>query len=166
MMNKLEQIEKLRERAQVTYDEAREAYEQANEDLLDALIILERQGKVRPPQGDGYYRSEQQSAQPEIQGQGQRQEYFHRDREQDQKQENAQEGNFKETLGKIWKGFTELVNKGNTTSFEILREKEHVASFPVTVLVLLLLFAPWITIPLIVIGLFFDFHYKFVGNDN
>ncbi len=42
-MNKLEQIEKLREKANVTYDEAKQAYEAADGDLLEALIILERQ---------------------------------------------------------------------------------------------------------------------------
>ena len=40
------------------------------------------------------------------------------------------------------------------------------ASFPVTVLALLLLFAPWVTLPLIIIGLFLGFHYQFVRNDN
>lgn len=40
------------------------------------------------------------------------------------------------------------------------------ASFPVTVLAILLLFAPWVTLPLIVIGLFFGFHYQFVSNNS
>ena len=35
--------------------------------------------------------------------------------------------------------------------------------FPVTVLALLVIFAPHITLPLILIGLFFGFHYRFVG---
>lgn len=157
-MNKLEQVERLRERAQVSYDEAKLAYEQANGDLLDALIILERQGKVRPPQGDGYYRSEQG---PREEQDHQRWEQTHQGREEKHKEYN----NFKETLGKIWTAFADLVHKGNTTSFEVLKEKEHVASFPVTVLALLLLFAPWITIPAIVIGLFFGLHYQFVGNN-
>ncbi|NMB21492.1 MAG: DUF4342 domain-containing protein, partial [Firmicutes bacterium] len=80
---------------------------------------------------------------------------------------NEQEStnNFKETLDKIWKFFSGLIKKGNETSFEVLKEKEHMASFPVTVLALLLIFAPWITLPLIVIGLFFGFHYQFVSND-
>lgn len=158
-MDKLEKIERLRERAQVSYDEAREAYEQADGDLLDALILLEKQGKVRPPQGDGYYRSEQTVHEPSGEGQGERSE--------GRQGKNEQEtNNFKETLDRIVKFLGGLIKKGNNTSFEILKDKEHMASFPVTVLALLLLFAPWVTLPLIVIGLFFGFHYQFVSNDN
>jgi hypothetical protein len=158
-MDKLEQIERLRERAQVSYDEARTAYEEANGDLLDALILLERQGKVAPPKGDGYYRSEQQTVSEPI---NEGKEEHSRGRRNNNEEAN---NNFKETLDKIWKFLTGLIKKGNETSFEILKDKEHMATFPVTVLALLLLFAPWVTLPLIVIGLFFGFHYQFVSND-
>lgn len=160
-MERLEQIEKLRERAQVTYDEAKEAYEQANGDLLDALIYLEKQGKVRPPKGDGYYRSEEQKTEAEFGWEENEQNYSHRDRAQEDRREN----NFRDTLGKMWSFFQGLIQTGNSTSFEILKEKEHVASFPVTVLAVFLLFAPWITLPAIVVGLFFGFHYQFVRLD-
>jgi hypothetical protein len=123
------------------------------------LILLEKQGKVRPPQGDGYYRSEQTVHEPSGEGQGERSE--------GRQGKNEQEtNNFKETLDRIVKFLGGLIKKGNNTSFEILKDKEHMASFPVTVLALLLLFAPWVTLPLIVIGLFFGFHYQFVSNDN
>ena len=46
-MEDFEKIEKLRERANVTYEEAKEALNAANGDLLDAMIYLERQGKVK-----------------------------------------------------------------------------------------------------------------------
>jgi hypothetical protein len=156
-MDRLEQIEKLRERAQVSYDEARAAYNDAEGDLLEALIILERQGKVAPPKGDGYYRSEQTVSEPINEEK--------EERSQGRRTTNEQaNNNFKETLDKIWKFFSGLIKKGNETSFEVLKDKEHMATFPVTVLALLLLFAPWITLPLIVIGLFFGFHYQFVSN--
>ncbi len=162
-MDKLEQIEKLRERAQVSYDEARTAYEAANGDLLDALIFLERQGKVAAPKGDGYYRSEQQpTSGPVHENRGQQSREGRTENEEENENKN---NNFKETLDRIWKFFTGLVKKGNETSFEVLRDREHMASFPVTVLALLLLFAPWVTLPLIVIGLFFGFHYQFVSSD-
>ena len=112
-MDKLEKIERLRERAQVSYDEAREAYEQADGDLLDALILLEKQGKDRPPQGDGYYRSEQTVHEPSGEGQGERSE--------GRQGKNEQEtNNFKETLDRI---VVPEVDRGNNTSFEILKIK-------------------------------------------
>lgn len=159
-MEKLEKIEKLRERAQVSYDEAREAYDHCNGDLLDALIYLEKQGKVKPPQGDGYYRSEQT-----VQG-GTHEEQDSKDWSWEGKEERSNSSNgFKDALQQIWGFFSTLLQKGNSTSFEVLKDREHMASFPVTVLVLLLIFAPWITLPLIVIGLFFGFHYQFVSMD-
>ena len=53
-MEKLDKVERLRERANVSYEEAREALEQSGEDLLDAMVWLERQGKVKTPQQSSY----------------------------------------------------------------------------------------------------------------
>lgn len=44
---KLEQIDQLRERANVTYEEAKEALEKCNEDMVEALIYLEKKQKVK-----------------------------------------------------------------------------------------------------------------------
>ena len=159
MLFRSEKIEKLRERAQVSYEDAREAYEHCDGDLLDALVYLEKQGKVKPPQGDGYYRSEQQQVHREPTNDNWEQS---RDQNRDGQRDN---NGFKDALEKIWGFFSTLIQKGNSTSFEVLKDREHMASFPVTVLVLLLIFAPWITLPLIVIGLFFGFHYQFVSMD-
>ena len=49
-MNDFEKVDKLRERANVSYEEARDALNQANGDLLDAIVILEQQGKASQPQ--------------------------------------------------------------------------------------------------------------------
>ncbi len=45
-MDNFEKVEKLREKANVTFEEAKEALEEANGDLLDAMIIFEKQGKA------------------------------------------------------------------------------------------------------------------------
>ena len=50
-MEMIEKVERLRERADVTYEEAKAALEEASGDLLDAMVILERMGKVRGPAG-------------------------------------------------------------------------------------------------------------------
>ena len=48
-MEMIEKVERLREKADVTYEEAKAALEQSDGDLLDAMVLLERQGKVRKP---------------------------------------------------------------------------------------------------------------------
>ena len=50
----LEQIEKLRERANVTYAEAKEMLEKCNGDILEALINLEAQAKVKAQKTEFY----------------------------------------------------------------------------------------------------------------
>lgn len=51
----LEQVEALRARAEVSYEEARAALEDSGGDLLDALIALERAGKLRPDGARGAF---------------------------------------------------------------------------------------------------------------
>ena len=58
-----------------------------------------------------------------------------------------------------------LVACGNRNRFEVRRGDEQVLSMPVTALVLLLLFAFWVCLPLLVIGLFAGFRYSFGGRE-
>jgi len=53
-MASIEMVEKLRERTGVTYEEAREALDMSQDDMLDALIWLEKNGKVIPPRVGRY----------------------------------------------------------------------------------------------------------------
>jgi hypothetical protein len=48
----LEMIELLRERAHVSYEEAKEALEKCNNDVVEALIYLEKQEKIKKPPQD------------------------------------------------------------------------------------------------------------------
>ena len=48
-MDNLEKVEKLREKTGVSYEEAKEALEANNYDVLDAIIYLEKKGKVKAP---------------------------------------------------------------------------------------------------------------------
>jgi endo-alpha-1,4-polygalactosaminidase (GH114 family) len=44
----IEQIDSLRKRANVSYKEAKEALEKSNGDLVEALLYLEEQNKIKP----------------------------------------------------------------------------------------------------------------------
>jgi len=46
----LEQIEMLKERANISYGEAKEILEKSNGDILEALINLEKESKLKTPQ--------------------------------------------------------------------------------------------------------------------
>ena len=47
-MEQLEMVKKLHEKAGVSYDEARDALVRANWDMLEAVRILEEEGKIAP----------------------------------------------------------------------------------------------------------------------
>lgn len=44
----LEQIDELRKRANVSYEDAKSALEQSEGDLIEALVYLEKQNKIKP----------------------------------------------------------------------------------------------------------------------
>lgn len=156
-MTTLEQVEKLREKANVSYDEAKAALDAANGDLLEALIFLEKEGKVNAPSSGGYYSSEKvgsTSTEPQKENNGEK-----------QSRDYSNGESFSSLMKRFGNFCLKVIRKGNTNYFEVLLGQESKALLPVTVLVLLLIFAFWITIPLIIIGLFFGFRYRFNGPD-
>ncbi len=148
----MEQVEKLRAKANVSYDEAKSALEASNGDMLDAIIYLERQGKVMPPENDGFYRSDASSEQNAQQ-------------ETRQKNDTPQYETFKQTMGRFGRWLRKLVARGNENFFEVRKEKTLIMSMPVTALVVLLIFAFWFVVPVLVVGLFFGWRYQFRGAD-
>jgi len=152
-MTTLEQVEKLRTMANVSYDEAKIALDATNGDLLEAIIYLEKQGKVNAPTGGGYYSSEKAADTCTAETGW-------------EKQSKDHDGgkNFISLMKSFGQFCLKMIRKGNANNFEVLMGEEIKAKVPVTVLALLL-FAFWITIPAIVIGLFFGYRYRFKGPD-
>ena len=52
-----EKVQKLREYANISYEEAKKALEEANGDMLEAVINLEKQNRIKAPETGGYYNS-------------------------------------------------------------------------------------------------------------
>lgn len=152
----LEQVEKLRQRANISYDEARAALEKTDGDILEAIINLEKENRISAPEGGGYYsskRAEQNTgnnySDTKFQGES-------------KKNDST---SFGEMAGRLIRWCGKIINIGNRNSFEVKKGRENIITVPVTVLVLLLIFTFWITLPLIIIGLFFGYRYMFAGPD-
>ena len=145
----LEQVEKLREKADVSYNDAKEALEASDGDLLEALIYLERQGKVTPPKDGGFYRSKVDSSES-------------KDNSQEDKTKTNREG-LADLARKFVRFCGTLIHKGNINYLVIKKDGEVKTKFTITLLVVMLLFFFWITMPLLIIGLFFGFRYSFRG---
>jgi len=152
----LEQVEKLRQYADISYEEAKAALEKTNGDILEAIIILEKENRIKKAEG-GYYISRNNHQETD--------EGCVHERDSNEKTKNFNKSSFVEHLRKFAKWCGKIINKGNKNSFVVMKGEENVIAIPVTVLALFLIFAFWVTVPLVVIGLFFGFRYKFVGPD-
>jgi len=152
-MTEFEKVEKLREKANVSYAEAKEALELAGGDLLDAMIYLEQQGKVKAPRGGGFYSGASAA------GIGSRSAYGGGKRAK-----RSGEG-FSDMMRRFGDYCIELLRKGTVNYLDATKDGRAVLSCPVIVLAALLLFFFWVTLPLIVISLFFGIRYRFSGPD-
>lgn len=147
----LEQVERLREKAGVSYGRAKEALEYSGGNLLDALIYLEERGEI--PRPDGAYYSTRSETPPVV--------------EEEVLVAVAQEsekgrGESKRHKESIFRRIRYLLLDNE---LEIWRKEKPITALPVLVLIILLCVAPYVVLPLMVLGLFFGFRYRFSGPD-
>lgn len=146
----LEQVEKLRARCDLGYEEARALLEQCNGSVLDALIELERQGRATSPDSgrpsapdfsSTYSEPLSRSPVPIITG-------------------SAWENFWKDAkviLTKLW----DILRDLNRYQLHVLREDRVLCVIPLWVL-LILIVVVWITVPLLIIGLMLHCRYELV----
>ncbi|NCB63842.1 MAG: ubiquitin [Clostridia bacterium] len=157
----LEQVEKIREKAGVTYEEAKAALIANHGDLLETLIYLERQGKSPTADQGGFYTTKPGGMDDEdpcalvlIPEQGKR---------------RGKHGSYDKAwtfeFDDIWQAFRDLLRRSVTNQFEVWRADRIITSMPVLILILLAVFFFWCTLPLLLVGLFFGFRYRFRGPD-
>lgn len=139
-MEHMDKVEKLRQKANVSYEDARNALEQNDWDLLDALIALENAGKIKKEPEDSY--STRKEPEPQKQP----------------------EPDLRGSFTRFFSYIAELINKANLISMDVTRSGKTRVSIPLSVLILLLIFMFWWVVPLMVLGLFFGFRYSFRGH--
>ncbi len=144
-MDNFEKVEKLREHANVTYEEAKQALENSNWDILDAMIYLEQAGKVHGPEQSSYT-TQTEKVKIEV-------------------DEKECKSTFSDKLKRFGDWCLGLIEKGNNNSFCVERDNKEIFRMPITLLVVLLIFSFWMIVPLLVVGLFFDMRYQFCGPD-
>ena len=156
-MTELEKVEKLREKADVTFAEAKEALDKCDGDILDALIFLEQQGKSTVPAGDGFFSGAGTGISKQVaESGGKRHGREHKEHDGE---------TFRLMMKRFGRFLLKMFNKGNSNYLDAKKGDTLLFSCPVTVLVLLVLFFFWVTIPLFVISLFCGFRYSFRGAD-
>ena len=150
-MTHYEMAEKLSEKMGVSLEKATAALEACDWELLDAALMLEKESGQTQQQA---WTSCDTAAEEKDAGQAAR-----------ERRRGVVEG-----LGGM---IRDLFNLGNRNRFEVRRkdsplgrqDDELLLEVPVTVLVLLLIFAFWVCLPLLVIGLFAGCRYSFSGDE-
>ena len=158
-------IKRLMEKAEITTEEAVEVLERCNWDLLDAIIYLERRGKLRGSKRDtiidvvpvvdykNTYNQEEASKQD-----------YNGKADSEEKQEECC-GGFGELVGRMFKFIGKLIKKGNNNFFDAKKENEKPIRIPLTIAVVFIVFLSIPSIILLVIGLFFGYKYSISGPD-
>ena len=152
----VEQVERLREKASVSYGQAKQALEYSGGNLLDALIYLEEKGII--PREEGAYFSTKGETPPPPEP-----EEPPAAREQKGKKSGVRvvpvrRGSFKRLFSTLRRWLVD-------NELEIWRKDKPITALPVLILILLVVFAYYVTIPLLVLGLFLGFRYRFSGPD-
>ena len=135
-MEMFEKVDMLRSRANVSYEDAKNALERSNGDVLEAMIILEREGKTSNQGAE--------SANAGFAAQG------------------CCDKNRSDSVGAKCKS---LLHKSTVNYLAIDRKEERLVRIPVLAMVLMLLFAFPVTIIATVVALFLDCKFSFEGQD-
>lgn len=141
-MTNLEMVEALREKASVSYEEARDALEAANWDLLDAILMLEKEGRVH--ESSARYSTRQEA-------------------EEEAEAKPRSSHNLRSAMRLLGNTLRRLIRIGNENALVVSRHGEEMFSLPVTVCVLLLFCSVWTVLIVMAVSLFFGVRYHFRG---
>ncbi len=150
-MDKFELIEKLSEKANVSYEEAKQALEECDWDILDALLLLEK-AKANAEEATDEEASDEYTTQK-------KKEYHWNGKHSRLNVE------YSSTPGTFWDKVKALLRKANINQFVVSRKGEELISMPISVMVLLMIcFWPF-SLMVLFVALFFKTRYAFRGPD-
>lgn len=153
-MDKENLILELIEKTNISYDEAKEALENTEWDILESIVYLEKIGRINGS-GNGefytnkYYKAyETNTSILNLNKDEENQEEFKNSKD------NQNDGN------KFFEWICNIIDIGNNTWIEFSKSKNELFKIPITVLVVLTFFMFGTIIPLIVITLFLGVEIK------
>ena len=155
-MDIMEKVELLREKANITYEEAKMVLDEADGDLLNAMILLESRGKIKKPETEvTLFSGEEASGKTAEKAGG----------------KTASESKTAENrktceAGKVQRTMRKIINVLKNNFFNISRKGELLFQMPAWAFALILLFFWEPVIPIMLIALFFDVRYQFTGKDD
>lgn len=140
----IEQVERLREKANVSYAQAKQALEFSGGNLLDAIIYLEERGSI--PRAEGTSWSTRDEAPPPP--------------TPELELEPQQERPPRRSLSDLGRTILAWLIDNEV---EVWHRKRLCTAVPVLIMGILMIVFFWILIPVLLCGLFFGFRYRFNG---
>ncbi len=138
-MDHYEMVENLRTKANVTYEEAKAALEASDWDMLDALVLLESEGKV--------------NGAPE---------FTTKEKADETRRSACKE---KRSLSKLGAWIRKMIDLGNKNQFVISRKGSELVAMPLTVMALLMVLVWPFSLIVLFAGFFLGTRYAFRGPD-
>jgi len=143
-MNHFEMAQTLREKTGISYEEARRALEQAGWDILEAMVALEKEGKLdhdnntskEGPMDSAKTRNNAQNTQSAAR-------------------------NVENVFTRFFRWLVDLIARGNRNHFIITRNERRVASVPVTAAVVLFLVFHGAFMFFLIVGLIAGYRFSF-----
>lgn len=150
-MTRLEMVEKIREKTGVTYDEARTALENANWDMLDAIVTLEHK--------NGRAQEAQSEPNPTVETV---RDSVSMPRKRVVRRASASEVGDKVATVVRWIGT--FIQKIDETCVEVSRKDETLFTVSVLFVIMLFILKWWVPVLLVVASLFTGYRYRITGN--
>ncbi len=151
-MDEFDKVEKLRQRANVSYEEARDALRACNGDLLDAMVYLEKLGHVKAPEKSTVSTSSEE-----------KEHYENVPEAVVRSQNTASDPSFGQQLGILLKT---ALRKSIDNFIVVSHKGEEKFRLPILVAIILLFMFNVITLTAVIVSLFFDVNYRFEGKDD
>ena len=140
-MDHLEMVEKLREKANVSYEEASRALEACDWDLLDALLMLESEGRLNDMEQAAYTTRKEAPEQPA------------------KKVKVRTNG----VISQLLHGIAGVIKKCNAVSVQIKKKGEVRLALPLTAVIVLVVFLFWWVLAAAVIAMLCGYRFSIKG---
>ena len=152
-MENFEKVEMLTKKANVSFEDAKEAMEACNYDMLDAMIYLEKNGKVGTGKTASYTTTSGTDTSEEF------------EQAQRSYEDSCQRTSFGEVANKFGKWAANLIQKSVEIDFCVSRFGRDIVRLPLLALILAACFLFWIVVIALVVGLFCNCKYYFQGSE-
>ncbi len=155
-MDNLKKVEKLMERADVSYEEAKALLEECDWDVLEAVVRLEAQGRLKNDASTAAYSTGSGDG---DQGPKSPQEMAKSYEDYAKNEGNSENSAFRT----LWNGIKLLLKKSCENTFLVKKNSKVIMEIPILMMIILMIFFFWALLILMAISLFCGFSYGFSG---